>query len=712
MIDQNDQLDSGSAEPAPLLAAIDNKANPFFAVFFVFFVLGCLLYAPALNAPFVYDDHHTVEEVSLETLRQQTFSTPRRIVTETTFLVNKALHGEDSRGYHIVNIVIHILAAFGVFFLLLGLLALHPPGQEAGLDHRFVTAVLGGGLFLAHPLATQSVTYISQRYSSLAACFCIWSLVLFLRARSRWQAGDEIGSRSHLRPYLAAVAFAGLAILSKEYPVCLPVLILIAEMFFPSAPERRPARRLAYVAPFFLLVGLIVVLLYSPLVTGKPSMAPEVAATTPDALEAVLPHWAVGTDVSRRSYFSSQLEIIPRRYLPLTLLPWGQSIEHHYTHRQGFLNVGVLGGAAVLLALLLAAWRCWRSVRLVSFGILVFLLALAPTSSIIPSKEFVAEHRLYLSLLLAPLLAAEILVRCRRRAALAWALPLIAVLGALAVCRNTVWRTEMGLWADASRKYPFRARPYLIMGDVHFRQEPRDLEAAARMYIKFLSLDGSYAPAFLRLGVTFNELRLFQDAIEPLREALKLDPSYAVAHRALAEAHTGLEQYDEALAALDRWIAVDPTNPEPHFQKGNCLSAAERWEPALEAYALALEQDPTLTNASLNIAKVHRKQRRWDQAIAIYRQLLTDQPDYEVLVRYNLGLTFASQGKQDDAIAEYQRVLELASQAGAVHLSLAEAYARKGDERSAAQSLARARILGEEPTPEQLKLFEAPPGLP
>src|SRR5262249_6406583 len=104
-----------------------------------------------------------------------------RPVVYTTFALNYYFHQYNLRGYHVVNIFVHIMN--GIFLYLfvrttLRLSALHfkdtTPEWIAGF-----TALI----WLVHPLHTQSVTYIVQRMNSLAAMFYILSILLYAKAR-------------------------------------------------------------------------------------------------------------------------------------------------------------------------------------------------------------------------------------------------------------------------------------------------------------------------------------------------------------------------------------------------------------------------------------------------------------------------------------------------------------------------------------------------
>src|SRR3972149_1530085 len=102
-----------------------------------------------------------------------------------------------------------------------------------------------------HPVQTQAVTYIVQRFASLATFFYLLSVVSYLKARL--EAGEK-GTR-HRGAALYAIAFfsAVLAMMTKETAFTLPFAIALCEvMFFTGA-----FRRFYYVLPFLLTLPLI-----------------------------------------------------------------------------------------------------------------------------------------------------------------------------------------------------------------------------------------------------------------------------------------------------------------------------------------------------------------------------------------------------------------------------------------------------------------------
>jgi len=182
----------------------------FFSLFLITIV--CIIsYANTLRVPFHADD---IENIVYRTyvMNINAFFDPVKIekfnlghdfrirkVGFFTFAVNYWLHGDDVAGYHIVNIAIHILNGFLVYFLVL--LTFRTPyfrGQGSGDSSQetgtALIALFTALLFVSHPIQTQAVTYIVQRLASLATLFYLLSLVMYIKSRlASRQAGKLTG---------------------------------------------------------------------------------------------------------------------------------------------------------------------------------------------------------------------------------------------------------------------------------------------------------------------------------------------------------------------------------------------------------------------------------------------------------------------------------------------------------------------------------------
>ena len=202
----------------------------------VILAAGMLCYANSFSGPFVFDGVRCI--VQNPAIRRlwppwaPMIDTQRPIVA-WTFAVNYALGGTKTWGYHAVNLAVHLAAALALFgvvrhTLSSGRLAARFAGAASGL------ALAATVLWLVHPLQTESVTYVYQRYESLAGLFMLLTLYGFIRAQ------DSPAAKGW---YAASVVCCLLAAASKEVAVAAPVLVLWYDRALVASSWRELVRR-------------------------------------------------------------------------------------------------------------------------------------------------------------------------------------------------------------------------------------------------------------------------------------------------------------------------------------------------------------------------------------------------------------------------------------------------------------------------------------
>lgn len=215
-------------------------------------------YSNTFNSPFQWDEGKFIAENPIVKDLSYFFEPSKakgfefyggiksRYIGYLTFALNYKIHGTDVSGYHIFNLLIHILNAMLVYFLVvltfrtpfLSNLSLRP----RSIGGSNLIALLSALLFVSHPIQTEAVTYIFQRLASLVTFFYLLPIVLYIkwriasysplplwegvRGRVRW------GRVIPLLLYLLSLISAILAMKTKENAFTLPLVIMIYEFFF------------------------------------------------------------------------------------------------------------------------------------------------------------------------------------------------------------------------------------------------------------------------------------------------------------------------------------------------------------------------------------------------------------------------------------------------------------------------------------------------
>ena len=150
-------------------------------------MVGLLAYANTFKVAFHLDDYGSIiHNQKIQDLNGflKSFSLKEdRYLTYLTFALNYAVHGLEVTGYHVVNMVVHIVASILVWRVVV-LLMQSPYFKKKKISKEAeLVGWLVGLIFLTHPIQTQSVTYIVQRLASMAGMFYMAGVYFYLKAR-------------------------------------------------------------------------------------------------------------------------------------------------------------------------------------------------------------------------------------------------------------------------------------------------------------------------------------------------------------------------------------------------------------------------------------------------------------------------------------------------------------------------------------------------
>jgi tetratricopeptide (TPR) repeat protein len=615
-----------------------------------------------------------------------------RLVADLTFAFNQWLSGPEVFSYHMVNLIIHIGTAFLVYQLLFQIISFC--GDRNALQHsssngttknafprlddlHFWPAFFGGLLFLIHPLATQSVTYITQRYTSLATLFYTASIVFFLKARritsDRQQQSDMSDSKLlfaepyHLCWYLLSVLMAVLAMYSKEMSLTLPAMLILVEFLFVQPNLKNVGKRSLYLLPL-LATGLIIPYWHLPAFHG-PQATADVVRILPllDGPQAtanvikILPSWGQH-NLTRSTYFFSQLGIIWNTYLKLLVFPHGLSIEHDFFVSNSLLQPITFAACLGLLSLAIIAVATLKNHRLVAFSLIWFFVTISVTSSFIPNNIFVAEHRVYLPMIGLSFLTAGI-YRYWKKPRLFWsiAIPLVILLSTASLMRNLIWKNDVTLWRDALTKAPGLSRPYnnYAVALTHARRFDEAIAAYQKVLVmpnepfkrgdmeKLLAMH-NIARVYADKGMYQEALRRYQALIGLFEEKTMIDPfsqatiylgtggkktvidpfSLAAVYLAMGNVFADAKQYDRALGAYQKSLELIPHNDKrlrSHAltNLGWLLSLLGRDDKAEIALKKAVKCNPKAARAYLQLGNLYSSYPpRKAETVACYKRYL------------------------------------------------------------------------------------------
>lgn len=643
----------------------------------------------------------------------------RRYVSMLTFALNYKINGLDVRGYHIFNLTVHLLNSLLVYALVR--LTFKSPLLKPSvlLKHGRKLAFFTALFFVAHPVQTEAVTYVMQRFASLVTLFYLLSLVLYIKWRLLMTAGGRRPFEAVPLGYYFLCLFAGLlAMLAKENALTLPFAILLYEALFFSGPLRG---RLLRIIPLFML---LVVFLANMKDIGAPLEKVVLGSSNDNIHEEMLKsdRWLpFETGYSRWEYFITQPRVIIT-YLRLLLLPLNQNLDYDYPlfksvfDRQPFFSLLFLL-ALFGVSLYLLSRKRYPDFRLISFGILWFFLTLSVESSILPLPMIIHEYRLYMpgiGIYLAALSAAGLFMespRMAKKKALLAALIIAAPFfyAAATYERNKIWRSGISLWSDVVRKSPAKARPHQNLGLAYLKEgmneraanelkialgiEPDSTLAHANLGTVYrnmgrpgealehfeaaVKLDSDRAIAHNNLGTAYRNMGRSSEALEHFQAAVRLDPYYADAHNNLAIAYRSAGRIDDAIAHYEIALGLKPDSHEIHNNAGVAYAAKGLVGRAIEHYEAALRLNPDYAQAHINIGNAYDSEGLSDKAIEHYEAAMRLRPDIPDTYN-NLATVYQAKGMLDKATEYYKSAIRLKPDYAEAHFNLADVYSLRG----------------------------------
>ena len=543
-------------------------------------------------------------------------------IVYTTFWLEHKLWGLAPFGYHLVNVLLHLVNSLLVWRLLQ---RLDVPGAWA------VAAV-----FAVHPLHVESVAWIIERKDLLSALFYLGAVLVWLRF-------DEA---PHPARYCLALVLFVAGLLSKSIVVTLPAALLVWCWWKRGRVTAGDALR---VAPFFL-IGLAITAADYAYYSSRESVS-------------------LGYSLAERALIAARA-----LWFYAGKLVWPTDLAAVYPLwdiRVGDLLGWVYVAAAAGLAALLWAAR-HRIGRGPLAGAAFFVVTLSPVLGFVDfgymQFSFVADRFQYLAGIgvIAVLVggaahAVHRWFRGTRVAATGCLAVAIALLGVLTWRQCGIYRDEITFFSHVISLNPDARDVYVNFGSALFEAGRMEEGHAATLLAVEKRPDSPRAHA--NLGRRLMLLERYDEAHEHLTRALDLEPGNPITRQSMAELLRRLGRYEEAAEWFRKALAHDATNASALGGLGTSLFELGRYEEAVESIRRALELAPESSmNGPLHgmAGKALMALARLDEAERhLQRAAVLDPDGVDALL--NLSALDSSRQRFDAAEAHLRRALERAA---------------------------------------------------
>ncbi len=643
-----------------------NKSAYIYIVAFGLLLFLCLIYANHFDNGFYFDDGHTItnnENVQSIKLYEfftdpATFSTlpanqSYRPVTTLMNAIDYQLAGSkyDSFYYHRTIFFFYILQLILTYFLFRGIMNIAWKHEWNTWIALFATAYYG-----FHTVNAETINYIIARSDGFATLCTIATLLMYQYRPTR---------RSFL--YLLPLI---VGIYTKQTGVMTAPLLLLYIAFFEEKITWEELKKfnktkigniLKKSLPAIIIAfGLIVV---NQLI---------ITETT-----------SINVTVTKFQYFITQLYVTAYYYTAF-LVPIHLSADPDFKLITNVLDNRVILGLCVHLLMAYLSFRWFKNMktRPISFGILWYYIALAPTSSFAPLYQMANDHRLYfpiVGLCLAvtwfiALILLENQGKIKRNPKRKYAIVSVA---ALIIClygygtfkRNIVWGNLEKLWEDVTIKSPNNARGWLNYGHAFLKKGENKKALAAFNHSH--GIDPNYNTLHINMAVAKGNLSYPKSEIEQhFKRAVELKPdhiSYYYFGKFIIENYK--ERKEEGFQLVKKAYEISPTNigikkyyenlqiemlstseerievylkrvaANPNAQDYILLSheyyALKKYEKTVQSAQKAVNLDPSKKFAYNNMCIAYCQLNKWKKAVNQCNKALKLDPQFK-LAKNNL----------------------------------------------------------------------------
>ena len=597
-----------------------------------------LIYANTLQGDFVWDDralfveHYNIWQwknlkellTCQDNLFGDRYTGYYRPFPNLTFLLDRYLWNQDPSGYHLTNIIFHVLTTLCVYWVAVILF------QDRGL------AFLGALCFAWHPVHTEDVAWINGRNNIISSFFYLLSFVLYLKFARKERltphpritygassdppppGGRETTKKSRLAYYSLSLLAFSLSLFSKEYALTFPLILACYEYSLQHINMKKKLQKIAKRTLPYIIIILAYLVVRS----------------------MVLP--AYGIKFMHWETFWMRVLTVPETfgtYLRLLVIPVNLTVHYEAQLITSILDPMFwvsLGIAACYGGLLYYTYSYSKP----SFLMLAWIiLTLTPVLNLVPLSDdgtFMAERYLYLPSAGFCIITGQLMVRWwhiwrSRKQRLTMALPFLFVCILLqwyafgTLNRNLSWRSELTLWTDTTAQRPKSFRPYFNLA-VAYRDQKKH-EVAIEMFEKVYWMASGPEDKGLILSNIANVYYLKKD-------------------------------YDGAEARLKEAISLSPANAGIYNLLGSVYFMEHKFKMALEQYEKALELDPKTEAPIINIGMTYLKMGKIDKTIDYLEGVKRMVPD-DGRLYYYLGSAYDKKGMYHAAAKHYTIYLKL-----------------------------------------------------
>jgi protein O-mannosyl-transferase len=535
----------------------------------------------------------------------------------------------DPFGYHLENLIFHLLNTILVFFFIFLL-----------MRRNLLMAAIAALLFGIHPMHVESVTWISERKDVLYLFFLLAGLITYLRYIGTKKTGW----------YIFTLLLFILSCLSKGMAVIFPVILLLIDYLRGVKRERR---LLLEKIPFFLL-----------------SVTFGIIAIKTQANDAIA---GINTfTFFQRIMFASYDAMM---YMVRFIVPFKLSVYYPYpsvVDSNGIPLIFYLSPFILLGIIAALIYFYLKKEKEIVFGLLFYFVSVALVLQLISvGSAIMADRYTYLSYIGLCFIAAYLINKAWQSKRGVWAsvkypFMIIAITGAvtfsyMSYSRAQVWKNSETLWTNVIENYPDVSIAYIARGKYyHVNHAEEKAMADYNTAIQLPPSDiTSLKSAYYNRGMIYSDSYNKNDlAIADYTKAIELDSTYAEPYNNRGLIYLRYGKNDLALPDLNKAIALNPALIQAYYNRGLIYSIEGKNDLAITDFTNVIKLDSTFADTYIRLGLVYSKTGNNNMAIAAFNKAVElDTPAADAYAAR--GAFYWNTGKGDLALADYNKAIAL-----------------------------------------------------
>jgi tetratricopeptide (TPR) repeat protein len=649
--------------------------NSVFVYYIVLAVISFAVYANSLSNGFVFDDESVVlSDPTIEKISNipsffsgqmgfhKVIGSYYRPLVSSSYAIDYALWNFNPLGFHLTNILIHIINTLLFYKLLLLMFA---KAESKFKDYALLT---GAVIFAVHPIHTEVVAWVSGRTDGLSCTFFFASFIYYLRY-----------SEQKRNLYFAlTVLFYLFALFSKEMAITLPVIIILYDSVVNRLKFKHELKQKLGIYSALIAVSLLFMVLRWYALKDVPIR--------------VTYYYFYNMDYSTLVY--TMLQTIPV-YFRLSVVPFG--MLYHYSgylpYQTSPFEYNVLFSIVFILIAAFVVFYLYKKLPYVSFALVFFFASLAPVLNIVPTMNFMADRFLYIpSAFLSIAVTSVILKYYSDRAAniiMACSAAVIIFYGYMTINRNTDWKTNDDLFLSAE------GRPgtvvYVNLGNMYANKGQFDI--AEVYYRKALDLKSETVLANNNLGKIFMVKGNFDSAYFYMYKGFLLDTLSPEPMHALAQLYARFDKLDEAILWLERIQKITPN----YLNSAQMLQELKTKRQVMQnLHNIPGGDGKIMTDEKGSVERLEQstyrnyQNKNYEKAIEELKELIKINPERASGYYNNIGMCFLDQEKYHEAIEYFALSVKENPKFSTGFNNLGQCYEKLGDKVKAVENYQKA----------------------